>query len=228
VGLGDDWVILSFTAHEPRLHVEQRHDGPGSRTISMQLKLEGRDDVRLPDERSLKDVSWSMLLWERVDVVSVPEKEEPIGILFYLKEVSSRYENLSPEACHIKAVINQEVFNTLLSAIQAGRLPDRVSVTVRGLEYGPEPDGRGKIWDVKGLERAPVTNVSFGILLIPSNTESSVDSSSSDSIGRLPASSADIRMLQSHIADQIALLTRTVWTALAFLSVVLLLWIFRH
>jgi hypothetical protein len=39
----------------------------------------------LPGKRSLKEVPWSMLLQERVDVVSAPEKEEPIGILSYLE-----------------------------------------------------------------------------------------------------------------------------------------------
>jgi hypothetical protein len=184
--LAESGVILGFTAHEPRLNVEQPHDGPGSRAISMQLKLERGADVRLPDERSLNDVSWSMLLQESADVVSVPEKEEPIGILSYLEESSGDY-NFSPEGCHIQAVINREVFKTLLSAIQAGRLPDRVSVTVRGLKYYGW-DGSGKTWDVKTLANAPVTNLSFDILLIASNTESSVDSSSSESISHLPAS----------------------------------------
>lgn len=229
MSFGDDLlaggVFLSFTAHEPRLHVEQPHDGPGSRAISMQLKLERREDVRLPDKRSLKGLEWSMLLRERVDLVSVPEKEEPIGVLSYLEEGSGDYD-VSPEGCHIQAVINRELFSALLSAIQAGRLPDRVSVTVRGLKYGSDRDGREKIWNVKALENAPVINLSFGILLIASNTESSP---SSESIGHLPASSADIRTLQNHITDQIALLTRTVWQALACLvGAVLLAWIFRH
>ena len=220
--LAESGVTLSFTAHEPRLHVEQPHDGPGSRTISMQLKLERREDVRLPDKRSLKDLEWSMRLQERVDVVGVPEKEEPIGVLSYLEEGSG------PEGCHIEAVINPEIFSALLSAIQAGRLPDRVSVTVRGLKYGSDRDGREKIWNVKALENASVMNLSFGILLIASDTESS-DSSSAESIGHLPASSADIRTLQSNITDQIAVLSRTVWQALACLvGAVLVLWIFRH
>lgn len=226
--LAESGVTLGFTAHAPRLHVEQRHDGPGSRTVSMQLKLERREDVRLPDERSLKDVSWSILLQERVDVVSVPEKEKPIGTLSYLEEGSGDYD-VSPEGCHIQAVINREIFSALLCAIQAGRLPDRVSVTVRGLKYGSDRDGREKIWNVKALENAPVTNVAFGILLIASNGESSTESSSSESIGHLPASSADIQGLRSHIADQIAVLSRTVWQALACLvGAVLLLLIFRH
>ncbi|MGH9990109.1 MAG: hypothetical protein ACREAS_06700 [Nitrososphaera sp.] len=226
--LAESGATLGFTAHEPRLHVEQRHDGPGSRTISMQLKLERREDVRLPDERSLKEVRWNMLLRERVYGVGVPEKEEPIGILSYLEEGSGDYD-VSPEGCHIEAVINREIFSALLCAIQAGRLPDRVSVTVRGLKYGSDRDGREKIWNVKALENAPVTNLTFGILMIASNTESSTDSSSSESIGHLPASSADIQTLHIHITDQIALLTRTVWQALACLvGAALLLWIFRH
>lgn len=233
MSLGDDWlaergVILSFTVHEPRLNVEQPHDDPGSRTITMQLKLERREDVRLPNKRSLKDLSWSMRLLEGTDVAGVPEIEKTIGVLSYLKENSRDY-NFDPEGCHIDAVINRENFNTLLSAIQAGRLPDRVSVTVRGLKYGSEIDGRGKTWDVKALENAPVTNLAFGILLIASNGEFSTNSSSSESIGHLPASSADIQALRSHIADQIAVLSRTVWQALACLvGAVLLLWIFRH
>jgi hypothetical protein len=186
--LAESGVTLGFTAHEPRLHVEQPHDGPGSRAISMQLKPERREDVRLPDKRSLKDLEWSILLRERVDVVGVPEKEEPIGIRSYLEEG-----------------------------------------TVRGLKYGSDRDGREKIWNVKAIENAPVTNLTFGILMIASNTESSTDSSWSESIGHLPASSADIQTLHSHITDQIALLTRTVWQALACLvGAALLLRIFRH
>jgi hypothetical protein len=226
MSLGDDLlaggVFLNFTAHEPRLHVEQPDDGPGSRTISMELKLERREDVQLPDKRSLKDVEWSMRLQERA---SGSEQGEPIGVRSYLVEEGSGDYNVSPEGCHIEAVIDREIFSALLSAIQTGRLPDRVGVNVRGLKYGSDRDGREKIWNVKALEYAPVLNLSFGILLITSDTESS----DSSSIGHLPASSADIRTLQSHITDQLAVLRRTVWQALACLvGAVLLLRIFRH
>jgi hypothetical protein len=180
----------------------------------------------IPGKRSLKEVPWSMLLHERVDGVSAPEKKEPIGVLSYLGEVTSHDYNYSPEGCHIKAVINREIFNALLSAIQAGRLPDGVSVTVRGLKYGSDLDGREKIWNVKTLKNAPVTNLMFGILMIASNT--SEDSSSSESIGHLPASSVDIRKLRSDITDQIAGLSRIVWWATGFFGAILLLWVFRH
>ncbi len=169
--LAEQGVIIGFTAHDPRLNLEQPHYGPGSRTIAMGLKLEHREDVRLPDNRSLKEVSWSMYLVEATDVADVSEKENNIGALFCFEE-RSRDDDFRPEECHIEAGLNRDIFNALLSAIQAGRLPDRVSVTVHGLEYGWEPDGSGKIWDVKALKRAPVTNLSFGIRLTASKSES--------------------------------------------------------
>lgn len=193
----------------------------------MQLKLERGHDVRLPDKRSLKGLKWTMELKEGADIVGITEKEEPIGVLSYYKEWSGHYDFI-PEQCHIQAVINREIFNALLSAIQAGRLPDLVSVSARGLEYGWEPDGAVKTWDVKAFEHTHVTKVWFSILLAASNTESSVDSSSSESIAHLPASSADIQGLRSHITEQIALLTHTVWQALAYLlGAAFLFWIFH-
>lgn len=90
---------------------------------------------------------------EGTDVAEVPEEERTIGVLFYSKESSGDYY-FSAEQCSIEAEINREIFNVLLSAVQAGRLPDWVNVTVRGLKYGSEPDGRGKIWDVNALGHA--------------------------------------------------------------------------
>lgn len=121
----------------------------------MQLKLERREDVQLPDGRSLKDTPWSMRLAERTDL---PEEREHIGVLSYLEESSGDYD-ASREGCHIHAVVDGGIFTALLFAIQAGRLPDRVTVTVRGLKYGSDRDGREKIWDVKALKDAAVINL---------------------------------------------------------------------
>lgn len=53
--LAEQGVIIGFTAHDTRLNLEQSHNGKVSRSIAMRLKLADREDVRLPDSRSLNE-----------------------------------------------------------------------------------------------------------------------------------------------------------------------------
>lgn len=224
-------VIIDFTAHGARLNVEESIDEHASRSIALQLQLERRERILLPDNRRLKDVHWSMYLVEATEPVEKAEEQKTIGSLSHFDESAEDIfgDNFLPESCYIHAALKPANFAALLNAIQTGRFPFRLSVTVRGLKYAGAPDGFCKVWDVKAMPDVPVTKLSFGVRLTVLDIDFSPDSEQLEETDQLPASSADIRALQQYLGEHIALLRLLVWKAfIGFAVLALLMWLFRH
>jgi len=165
-----------------------------------------------------------MYITEKVDVAS-NNKPEAIGVLSHFKERSDE-DGSRPEGCHIQAVLKPEAFATLVGALQAGRVLDRVTARVQGLEYGWEPDGSGMVWDIAKAPKAPVVELSFGIPLTPPEPTPSSDAEDEVDETNFPASGADIRRLQEVVARKIDLLTSSMWkVAISIGTGVLVAWL---
>ena len=185
--------------------------------------LESGKDVRLPDDRSLKNAKWSMYLFEKETAVG-DQAPEAVGVLSYFEASSDDFHS-NPEECHIEAGLDRDNFQTLVAALQAGRVPDWISIRAQGLTHGWEPDGSGKVWDTKNTPQAPVISVSFGMPLTSSQAHFLAEDE--DEVGgSLPASSADIALLRSTILSQTTLLVNTIRNSVAVIVVVALIWFF--
>lgn len=215
---------LTFTASGARLNLEEATKEHNKRSIVMDLALESGRDVRLPDNRSLKSARWRMYLVEK-GAPTEEQKSEAVGVLSYFEESSDDYHT-TPEECHLEVAFDADSFHSLLTSLQAGRIPDWVSVRVQGLEHGWEPDGSGKVWDVKETPQAPVISVSFGIPLTAPQARTPANDNDDEVGSTLPASSADILELRSTMANQTALLVNALWksvTVIVAVALVLLL-----
>lgn len=225
-------VIIGFTAHGARLDVEESIDEQASRSIALRLQLERREHVWLPDNRTLKDVHWSMYLVEATETVEKVEEQKALGTLWHFDESARDIydDSFIPENCYIHAALKPANFSALLNAIQtAGRFPFRLSVTVRGLKYSGMPDGSGKVWDVKAMPDVPVTKLSFRVRLTALDIDSFSDSEQLEETDHLPASSADIRALQQYLGENIDLFKLSVRKAfIGFVILALLIGLFYH
>lgn len=229
MSLGDlikrERVSLTFEASSARLNFEETTEGRSNRSVSMRLALGSRKDVRLPDKRSLKNVEWSIYLFEKELSVD-DQKPEGVGVLSYF-EASDDDFHPTPEGCHIEAGLTPDNFQTLVTALQAGRIPDGIAARIQGLEYGWEPDGSGVVWDIKDTPRALVVSVSFGIpLILPqAHFDTDVDD---EVVTTLPASSGDILQLRSTILQQTTLLAATMKKSVIAIVLVALVWLFAR
>jgi hypothetical protein len=154
-------AVITFVPRDANLALEETFEGKAVRRISMGIDLES--DVRLPDDRSIKNLPWTIYFLERHIYNEFRANEEAIGVLTHSGEMGDALDYF-PETCHINAALKPEKFSTLLSVLQDGRLPSRIRVTVRGIGYGWEPDGA--LWDVKSMQTVPVVEVEFTIPLI--------------------------------------------------------------
>jgi hypothetical protein len=93
-----------------------------ARSISIDCYLEPGTDVRLPTEHTLKNAIWTAYITEAITYNDHAREQGAIGFLKYWAERQSADDH-SPEACHVSVALKPEVFGTLLSALQNGRLP---------------------------------------------------------------------------------------------------------
>lgn len=68
-----------------------------------------------------------------------------------------------PSAILSDAHIPSEAFDRILALVQAGRVPNSLTVEVENLDYDWRPDGSGKVWDNLANAAVPVRNISFDV-----------------------------------------------------------------
>lgn len=66
-----------------------------------------------------------------------------------------------PPAILSDANVSSETFDRILGLVQAGRVPDTLTIEVQNLTYDWRPDGSGKVWDNRANAIVPLTNMSF-------------------------------------------------------------------
>src|SRR5918992_6253661 len=135
--------LITLRPKRASLHLAHSTSGSEARVISLDVDLSPGEDVRTPDKRSLRGAEWTVRLVEAEAFNESAKAEGAIGYLSHLEECSSD-DDYSPEGCHVSAALNPDTFASLLEVMQTGRFPDWLSVRVKGLSYGWEPDGSGK------------------------------------------------------------------------------------
>lgn len=134
-----------------------------ARIISVDAVLESGTDVRLPTERMLKDANWTATFTEAAIYNDHATELEAIGFFKYWPERQSE-DDSRPETCHVSVALTLDVFGTLLSALQNGRLPKAIHIKVKGLEWGWEPDGSGVVWDVEASDALPAGFANYALI----------------------------------------------------------------
>jgi hypothetical protein len=219
--VGTDEVLIRFIPKDAAIHFGDTFERKVARSINMRLALDSGEDVRLPDDRTLKQSQWSLYLTEGSTYNDWVTKQRAIGLIH--SSVDRGSDTPLPAECWINAALKAEDFSTLLAALQTGRLPSKVHIQVLGMKYGWEPDGEGKVWDLKAMPAAPVTELKFDVPLVaPNDTSSASEDPQTDN---LPATSNDIRSLERRLTECLASVQRDIskrWAALFLLLVVAL------
>lgn len=130
-------------------------------SLSMRLRLDRRINLRTPDDRSLKNAEWGITFYENGSGNELTKLHNAVGLINYCEEFKSEHYDIDdwPEACHAWANLDSPTFALLRDMAFAGKLPRAFRLEARGIEYGWEPDGSGKVWDVKTHKNAVISKV---------------------------------------------------------------------
>jgi hypothetical protein len=222
-----DAASLNFVPRDANLSISGTLESSGTRrAIAMRVSLAHGEDLRLPDDRSLREILWAIYFVEGSAYNEGATTQGSIGLIRYNKE-QGRLDTHLPESCYINVALRPELFSSLLTAVQSGRVPDQITVWVKGLKYGWEPDGSGKIWDTTAMPLAYVSEVGFNIPLFERRDDPEVSTEAAPA-ERLPPTAEDIRSLERTVVEMITPLRRESagrWTALfvlIFVTIILL------
>jgi hypothetical protein len=165
-------VSLSFCPQQASIHLGLDGDGTKRRTISLVTELASNCDVITADERSMRSSAWTVQLLDKDSFNEHVKKEQAIGLLSHSPEYTSASDYL-PEACFVSVAVDPTTFQTVYDTLRTGRLPSFISVSVRGMTYGWDPDGGTKIWDTDTARNLYITDVSITTPLVSVEPEAS-------------------------------------------------------
>lgn len=130
-------------------------------SLSMRLRLDRGIDLRTSDDRSLKNVEWGITFYENGSGSELTKLHNAVGLINYHEGFKSEHYDIddSPEACFAWANLDSPTFALLRDMALSGKLPRIFRLEAHGIEYGWEPDGSGKVWDVKAHKTAVISKV---------------------------------------------------------------------
>lgn len=136
-------------------------------SLTMRLRVL-EDEVRTPDGRKLNDAEWSMTFYEGGSGNKFTELHDAIGMINYYAEWRSKHDDIddTAEACHAWANLDSMNFTLLRDMALAGKLPNGLRLHAFGMNYGWEPDGRAKEWDVKAHKNAAISKIEIVTKLV--------------------------------------------------------------
>lgn len=163
----------------------------GSRSLRYRVALHYSNHVRLSTGEDLRKLEGKVFLWPS-DSPSITE-ESPFGWLCYIEAYEGEFDSL-PAYYSVELRLPRQQFDELLSAARLGRVPSYISVNVKGLEIGWEPDGSGREWDNKTSPRLTATSAEFVVpMAIPARPEDDFDGSQAEDV--LPLTRSDMNRL---------------------------------
>lgn len=167
------------------------------RSIQFDVRLQNRQHVRTPDERSLEDCQWNIELIDSTERSEFALESNALGMLTHSPAMPDDVFGDLPEACFVWAGLEPTTFNYIWELVMSGRLPQHLTVEVAGLEFGWEPDGSGKIWDVS--KPAPVKSVQCTGVLAQIEPVRSDEDDEDSMIVATPPTTADLKALEASV-----------------------------
>lgn len=163
------------------LGFSQNLDNSGLCAITLVVEPDKSSKLGFKNWLALRNVKWTI----RIRNLNNEKKQErsSIGYFSYQKEyTSSDNDFYLPDACSIDLEIGRDIFDQLLSCIQAGSLPDQISVDVSGLET--DWDGCLTDFGDKEILNAPITQIWFSTPMIATNAADQIAVMASHSVVR--------------------------------------------
>lgn len=148
-----------------RMNCSLDPDYPVTNYLAMHLRIvDGEvrttDRYELADKHELTDVLWTIEFLDRGSGNEFTKQHNAVGMLSHYKEFESKLdEDYYPEACHGWVILDLPTFNLLRDMALEGKLASGMRLHVLGMEYGWEPDGDGKVWDVEAHRSVAITRI---------------------------------------------------------------------
>lgn len=162
--------IIFFYPQKASINLEYSDDGSKKRSITLVTQLTENCDVFTGGDRSLRSSNWSIQLIDSQVFSDQAKAEQAIGMLSHCPEFKSKSDYLA-EACFASVAVDSVVFQSLYDSLKLGKLPNFISLTVRGLTYGYDPDGDDKVWDTDNASNLYITKISITTPLIYEEAE---------------------------------------------------------
>lgn len=161
-------VILDVVPISCSLEIARTRDPASSFPSSLTMRLRLLDQVRTADDRELTNAVWTLTLYENGSGNEFTKLHNAVGMINYYAAWHSKHYDIddSPEACHAWANVDAETFVLVREMAIAGRLPSSFRLHASGMNYGWEPDGSAKVWDVKEYKNAPINKLEIVASLV--------------------------------------------------------------
>jgi hypothetical protein len=187
---------LHFHPKQAWLNLELNGEEPRKRRITLTAELAGQYECEVitASRRSLRSANWTIYLVEKDYYSEQAKAEQAIGLLSH--HPANEYHS---ESCLIEVAVDPTTFQTVYEILRKGKLPSVISVSSRDLAYGPDPDGRTKIWDIDADINLYIAEISITTPLV-------VESEPSEEEFETPiqlATSADAQAIRQEITTVI-------------------------
>lgn len=210
-------IVLRFEPIAATIACEDGVDGYSLQTIHFPIRLLPHQAITTNRGRSLAATEWGLSL-RAADIKHEPTPLGGIGAINYYGETDEM-----EEVCDAWAAIDSRNFNLLLQQVLSGSLPEEISLSVAGMEYGEDLDGREKTWDVAGRSSVPIEKLTFGLPFVHAEQPSH---EVEDIVPPTPPSNADVDAIRDDLAQvsfRIEWRLLLVIVALAVLAAIILL-----
>ena len=162
---------LEFYAKQATVNFGVNGEGATKRSITLTVELAGECEVITQKGRTLQPSQWSIQLVDKESFSEQAKAEQAIGLLVHSPEYQSD-NNYLAEACYASVAVDRVTFQTVYETLRAGKLPNFISMSVRGLTYDWDPDGHTKVWDVDVARHLYITDISLTDTLVSAEQES--------------------------------------------------------
>lgn len=195
--------ILSLVPVSASLEQYFSADGAERLSICMTVRPARRDSVRIASGGELADAEWRLSIHPGNQRTTEPY-DAHIGIASYHEAIEDDEVSMG-ESVDLWVNAPGQTFQSTLKTLRSGRLPAVIQLAVRGLEYGWEPDGSGKVWDVVAKKHLPITNLQIHTPLVApavAESEARLNEWGEVDATQIPPSQADIKRLEAALLGQ--------------------------
>lgn len=195
--------ILSLVPISASLEQYFSSDGAEWRAMHMTVRPARRESVRIANGGEVADAEWRLSVHPG-DQRTTERHDAHIGLASYHEAIDDDEASMG-ESIDLWVNAPTQTFQSTLETLRAGRLPAVIQLAVRGLEYGWEPDGSGKVWDVVANKHLPITNIQIHTPLVApavAESEAGLNEWGEVDATQVPPSQADINRLEAALLAQ--------------------------
>jgi len=131
--------------------------------------------------------NWAVQVHEGETYNDYAERKGGMGVLVYDDR----------RGCFVDAAVGKSTFERLLTALESGRMPQYMSVTILGLTYGAGWESMERVWDIEKNHPAVVTEISFTLPV----GAACVDDDGNKELSALPATSSDLEAFRTSMQE---------------------------